>query len=156
MNLWSVPNLLLQKFPAEAFMVTAKLTFHNHFDGEEVGLVIMGEDYQYIKLEQENKQVVVKTITCHNAPKGNPEKEIFQQKFSGNTIYFRVKVQKGAVCSFSYSADNKKFTAAGEDFHAVPGRWIGAKMGFFALRNGKINDAGNADIDWFRVEKIEK
>jgi len=155
-NLWSVPNLLLQKFPAEAFMVTAKLTFHNHFDGEEVGLVIMGEDYQYITLEQENNQLFVKTLTCHNAPKGNPEKEIFQRKFSGNTIYFRVKVQKGAVCSFSYSADNKKFTAAGEDFHAVPGRWIGAKMGFFALRNGKINDAGNADIDWFRVEKIEK
>jgi len=26
-------------------------------------------------------------------------------------------------------------------------------MGFYALRDGTINDAGYADIDWFRVEK---
>jgi len=155
-NLWSVPNLLLQKFPAEEFMVTTKLTFHHRFDGEEVGLVVMGEDYQYIKLEQENKQLMVKTVSCHDARKGNPEKEIFQQKFTGPTAYFRVKVREGAVCNFSFSADGKNFTEAGEKFHAVPGRWIGAKVGLFALRNGKINDAGNADVDWFRIEKIEK
>jgi hypothetical protein len=65
-------------------------------------------------------------------------------------------VKAGAICSFSFSADGKKFTEAGESFQAVPGRWIGAKVGFFALRDGVINDAGNADIDWFRIEKLKK
>ena len=93
-------------------------------------------------------------VRCEKARTGGTEKELFQQPFSGNTIWFRVKVVKGAVCSFSYSADGKKFAEAGEDFNAVPGRWIGAKIGFFALRNGITNDAGNADIDWFRIQKI--
>lgn len=31
-------------------------------------------------------------------------------------------------------------------------RWIGAKVGFFFVRNGIFNDAGSADIDWFRIE----
>ncbi|MFV0268010.1 MAG: hypothetical protein ACK5HT_12840 [Draconibacterium sp.] len=72
---------------------------------------------------------------------------------NGNEIYFRVKVEKGAVCSFSYSVDGKKFKNAGPSFNAVPGRWIGAKIGYFALREGITNDAGTVDIDWFRIEK---
>jgi hypothetical protein len=32
------------------------------------------------------------------------------------------------------------------------GVWIGAKFGFFALRDGFINDSGTANIDWVRVE----
>jgi beta-xylosidase len=27
-NLWEVPNVLLQKFPAEEFMITTKMNFH--------------------------------------------------------------------------------------------------------------------------------
>ncbi|TNF43144.1 MAG: glycoside hydrolase, partial [Bacteroidetes bacterium] len=59
----------------------------------------------------------------------------------------------GAVCSFSFSADGENFKNAGSDFTAKPGRWIGAKIGFFALREGITNDAGTVDIDWFRIDK---
>jgi hypothetical protein len=41
----------------------------------------------------------------------------------------------------------------GNAFKAREGKWIGAKVGFYAVREGIINDAGSADIDWFRVEK---
>jgi hypothetical protein len=37
-------------------------------------------------------------------------------------------------------------------FSAQPGQWIGAKVGLFCVRLGKINDAGFADVDWFRIE----
>jgi Beta xylosidase C-terminal Concanavalin A-like domain len=40
-----------------------------------------------------------------------------------------------------------------EKFTAQPGRWIGAKAGLFCTRQVKTNDAGFADIDWFRIEK---
>jgi hypothetical protein len=36
-------------------------------------------------------------------------------------------------------------------FQAEPGRWTGAKAGLFCSRNTAINDAGFADVDWFRV-----
>jgi hypothetical protein len=35
---------------------------------------------------------------------------------------------------------------------ARPGRWIGAKVGLFAVRSGPTSENGYADFDWFRVE----
>ncbi|MGF7139439.1 glycoside hydrolase family 43 protein [Roseimarinus sediminis] len=152
-NLWPVGNLLLQKFPAEEFTATAKITFNHRFDGEEAGFVVMGEDYQYIALKQVDGKLQTRVVNCEGARKGGAEKEIFSESYEGNTVYFRVEVKKGAVCSFSYSENGKRFSAAGAAFEAMPGRWIGAKVGFFALRDGMINDAGNVDIDWIRIEK---
>jgi len=152
-GLWEVPNLLLQKFPAEEFTTTTKLTFNSRTPNEEVGFVVMGEDYQFVSLRSLEEGLVVRTVQCKNARTGGKEMELFSEKMEGNEIYFRVKVEKGAACSFSYSVDGKKYTNAGPSFTAVPGRWIGAKIGYFALRDGITNDAGTVDIDWFRIEK---
>ena len=51
-----------------------------------------------------------------------------------------------AVCSFSWSLDGENFVKAGPDFIAAPGRWIGAKFGFFCNRYAPKNDAGSLDI----------
>ncbi len=152
-GLWMVPNLLLQKFPAEEFMATTKITFSARDDGEEVGFVVMGEDYQYISLKQLNGKLWVRVASCKNARTGGKEKELYAEEYNGNAVYFRIKVEKGAVCSFSFSSNGRKFKTAGAKFQAVPGRWIGAKIGYFALRNDIINDSGTVDIDWFRVTK---
>ena len=68
------------------------------------------------------------------------------------TFYLRVKVSEGAMCQFSFSIDGKTFTNAGVPFKAREGKWIGAKVGLFFTRPGKFNDAGTADVDWFRFE----
>jgi len=151
-GLWNVPNLLLQKFPAEEFTATTKLTFNARTDNEEVGFLAMGEDYQFISLKRINGKLSVRVVKCKNARTGGKEQELFSEDFTGFEIYFRVKVEKGAVCKFSFSADGKNFREAGSVFEAKPGRWIGAKTGFFALRDGVTNDAGTVDIDWFRIE----
>ncbi len=152
-NLWSVPNMLLQKFPAEEFVATTKLTFNHRFDGEEAGFVVMGEDYQYISLKQEEGELYTRVVKCNNARKDGIETELYKEKCKETTIYFRVEVKKGAVCTFSYSINGKKFKDIGTEFSAVPGRWIGAKIGYFALRDGFINNSGTVDIDWFRITK---
>ena len=154
-NLWPVPNMLLQKFPAEEFMATAKLTFNHRFDGEEAGFIIMGDSYQYISLKQVDGKLVIRIVRCKGARTGNPEEILFEEEFNSSTVYFRVNIKEGAVCSFSYSENGRRFNRAGEEFQAVPGRWIGAKVGFFALRGGMINDAGNVDVDWFRIEPLK-
>ena len=68
-------------------------------------------------------------------------------------IYFRVQVKKDAVCSFSYSEDGNNFKTIGEPFKVKPGRWVGAKVGLIFSRINKTNDAGFADVDWFRIDK---
>ncbi|WP_010417868.1 glycoside hydrolase family 43 protein [Anaerophaga thermohalophila] len=154
-NLWGVPNMLLQKFPAVKFVATTKLTFNHRFDGEETGFVVMGDSYQYISLKQENKKLLVCVVRCKGARKGGNEEVLYEQEVDNNTVYFRIEVRDGALCSFSFSENGRRFKTVGEEFQAVPGRWIGAKIGYFALRDGIINDAGNVNIDWFRIKPLK-
>jgi beta-xylosidase len=152
-GLWYAPNLLLQKFPAEEFKATTKLSFTARSDNEEVGFVVMGEDYQYISLKSEKDILYIRVINCKNAHSGGKETELFCEAVEQKEIFLRVKVEKNAVCSFSFSTDGNYFNPAGRTFVAKPGRWIGAKIGYFALREGVTNDSGTVDIDWFRIEK---
>ena len=152
-NLWGIPNLLLQKFPAPEFTATAKITFDARFTGEEVGLLVMGLDYGAISLVKNDAKLEIRTISCKQADKSAKEEITDAQVVDPSVIFLRVHVGKGAEYAFSYSFDGKIFTALGKPFKAREGRWIGAKIGFYALRNGVTNDAGSADIDWFRIEK---
>ncbi len=155
-GLWEVPNLLLQKFPAEDFVATTKLSFMPRLNGDEVGFVVMGEDYQYISLKMINEKLIIRVVKCKIARTAAQEEELFLADYDGTGIYFRIEVKKGAVCTFSFSGDGKNFKEAGTAFEAKPGRWIGAKIGFFALRDGITNDAGTVNIDWFRIDKFNE
>jgi len=152
-NLWDMPNLMLQKFPAPEFTATTKLTFDARFDGEEVGLVVMGMDYGALSILRNNSKLEIRSLYCKQADKSGKEEITESKPINGSTIWLRVQVRNGAECSFSFSVDGQTFSAIGKSFKARQGRWIGAKVGFYALRNGVINDAGSADIDWFRIEK---
>ncbi|MEO6731817.1 MAG: glycoside hydrolase 43 family protein [Ferruginibacter sp.] len=152
-NLWDVPSLLMQKFPAEEFVATAKFSFTPKTIGEKFGLVVMGMSYADIAVSNTNDGINISYTSCNEADKGKQEtvKQISKIKGDGD-LYFRLKVDKGAVCTFSYSTDGKMFTSVPDKFTATPGRWIGATMGFFCSRTQKINDAGFAEVDWFRIE----
>ena len=88
--------------------------------------------------------------------------------YEATDIYLRLKVepreQKGnvpdAVCTFWYSMDGKEWhhmtangsTPKGEAvFVAAPGKWIGAKFGFFCNRLAQKNDSGWMQVDWIKV-----
>jgi beta-xylosidase len=152
-NFWNISNLMLQKFPAPEFTATVKLTFDARFDGEEVGLIVMGMDYGRIMLKREGGRLQVQTATCMKADKESKEEFAEPQGVNSSTIWLRVNVRKGGECNFSFSTDGLQFNPQGTNFMAREGRWIGSKIGLFALRNGVINDSGSADIDWFRIEK---
>ncbi|WP_179008985.1 glycoside hydrolase family 43 protein [Winogradskyella forsetii] len=152
-NLHPVSNLLLQKFPAEEFTATTKLTFNARHDNEEVGFLIMGLDYSYIRLKQEEGNLFLSQVMCEDADKDKAETETDKTKLDANTVYLQVKVSKGALCEFFYSLDNKNFKPIGTKFKAREGKWIGSKIGYLALREGVINDSGSLDIDWIRFTK---
>lgn len=151
-NLWGAPNLLLQKMPAEEFAATAKLTFYPHFDGERTGLIVMGRDYAHLTVEQEGGGLFLKQTTCYGAERGEAEKEVKKIPLLQKEIYLRVAIAKGGKCRFSYSLDGNKFSDFGEVFQAKEGKWIGAKVGLFCVRDKHENDGGYADYDWFRID----
>ncbi len=152
-NLFDVGNLLLQKFPAEEFTATTKMTFNSRFDEEQTGLLVMGLDYSYLKVKQSAGQLSISQVICKNADKKGVETESEAIKLKSNLFYLQVKVKAGGICNFFYSEDGEKYSAIGTDFIAKEGKWIGAKLGFLALRNGTINDAGSVRIDWIRINK---
>ncbi len=155
-NLWGVPNVLLQKFPADEFMVTTKLTFKPNpkLENEKAGLTIMGFSYANIAIESKKDGNYLVYTLCKDAEKGKAEIETVLGKAANATVYFRVKVSKGGKCKFSYGYDGQSFIDAGDEFTAEVGRWIGAKVGLFCTRQTQINDSGWADVDWFRVTPI--
>lgn len=155
LNLFDVPNLLLQKFPDDNFTATTKLQFNSYSDGDEAGLVIMGLDYNYLKLKKANGKIFLSQMICKNANKKELEKETESVELKTNMIFLQVKVTENGNCTFAFSEDGKIFTNIGIPFIAKEGKWIGAKLGFVALREGFINDAGNLKIDWIRFNKIQ-
>ncbi|UEG49386.1 glycoside hydrolase 43 family protein [Ferruginibacter lapsinanis] len=152
-NYWEVPNILLQKFPAEEFTATTKFNYNLRVSGERFGFTIMGLDYAYISVVKKGNENYLCYTTCKGADKGNAESEQVIDKLTDGNYYFRVRISKGAVCTFSYSSDGNDFKEIAEKFTATPGKWIGAKIGYFFTRTAKTNDAGFADIDWFRINK---
>ena len=150
-NLWDVPNLLLQKFPAPQFTATTRVTFTPRTEGERTGLLVMGQDYSYLALTQGADGLYVSQAISRDAERRNPESESARRRVAGSIFYLRVQVTETAVCRFSYSSDGTNFVPVGEPFTARKGRWIGAKVGLFAIRTGTTRETGYADFDWFRV-----
>ncbi|MDR1698242.1 MAG: glycoside hydrolase 43 family protein [Prevotellaceae bacterium] len=152
-NLWDVPNLLLQKFPAEEFTVTAKMTFtpDARYTGERAGFVVMGEDYALISIENTRDGLIFSQRECMQAHKGNEEKINAFAPTLVNSFYVKLEVRKNAVCHFSYSLDGVNFNEMGNAFTAKAGRWIGAKFGFFCQRPKWSNDGGWLDVSEINV-----
>lgn len=164
-NFWEVPNLLLQKFPAEEFTATAKLKISAKMDGQLSGMIVMGWDYTWLGLEKQGENFVLKQGICKDAEQGSPEQVLMlaqlspSRKFDAGIypnyereIYIRLHVGKDALCRFSYSLDGKRFVEIGSVFKARQGKWIGAKMGMFSV-TPYGEERGWVDIDWFHVEK---
>lgn len=159
-----MPNLLLQKFPGDNFTATTKLTFENNPDAKvsSTGLVVFGEDYAYIAIEQDNEgklKLVQRSLKDAFNTK-NVETEIASIPINQKELYFRAKVEMiqkiepfDSNVTFYYSTDGKSFKPFGNPFKARAGRWVGAKIGLFATGTKSINDSSYADYDWFRVEE---
>ncbi|HCC95136.1 MAG TPA: glycoside hydrolase [Flavobacteriaceae bacterium] len=158
-NLWTVPNLLTQKFPAPNFTASTKvkLTPEDATEGKTAGLLIMGTDYQSLVITNKKDGYYLQLIRAEKAEKNNPEKILSEVKLGSNEVFLKVKVSEpNGICQFSFSENGKKYTSIGEPFQAKPGKWIGAKVGLYSISSQEAKRGGYADFDWFRIDKNEK
>lgn len=155
-NLWPVPNLLLQKFPAPNFTAVTKVDYKVEWDvwqGKKAGLIITGNDYAYLSIAKDEKGYKISQVICKNALNGGAEEIIDEKRISTSVAYLKVSViAPGARCAFSYSEDGLNFKSIGQDFYAKQDKWIGAKVGLFCTSNPGVRLGGYADFDWFRVD----
>jgi beta-xylosidase len=152
-NLRDLPSILMQKFPAEQFKITTKLQFSPNTEGDKIALIVWGHDYSYLNVVKKADGLWLNQAFCADANKGNVETNKDLIKLEDPTIWMQVIVEKGGMCTFAYSLDGTNFKYTGDSFKAKEGHWIGAKVGLFCFRSAlKGNDAGFADIDYFRIE----
>ena len=164
-NMWLVPNMLLQKIPADSFTATTKLRLAAKAEHQRGGIIMMGLSYSALVVERVGEEFLLKQLTCHNADKGQAEqaqviatlKPTDRNKIPYHPaiyldIQLRMTVSDGLV-NFAYSRDGKSFQPAGTAFKMREGKWIGAKMGLVAVEDNEKSDSGLLDVDWFRVAK---
>ena len=155
-NLWNVPNLLTQKFPAPNFAASTKvkLTPEEAKEGKTAGLLVMGLDHQSIVITNKPNGFYIQLRRAEKADKGGEEKILFETKLKSNEVYLKVNVNEpNGLCQFSYSENGKNFIKTGDVFQAKPGKWIGAKVGLYSISTSKAPRGGYADFDWFRITK---
>ena len=162
-NFWEVPNLLLQKTPADEFTVTTKLRMTSKADGQFGGLIMMGLDYSALVVKRSGDSFKLVQVSCKAADKGTPQTEQLIATLKPTAIdktdykpgihediYLRLRVSDSKV-RFSWSSDGRKFSDCGDEFLMKEGKWIGAKFGFIAAETDPKCDRGWVDADWIRI-----
>ena len=163
-NFWEVPNLLLQKTPADKFTATTKLRFTSKADGQMGGLIMMGLDYSALVVRRVGKEFQLLQITCKGADKGNTQTEQLIATLKPTAedkidykpgihmdIYMRLTVDNSKL-QFAYSLDGKKYKPCGTEFQMREGKWIGAKFGYVSVDPNPKSDRGCLDADWIRID----
>jgi hypothetical protein len=152
-NLWNFPAMYLQKIPADTFTITTKIEFTSLQKGERAGFILMGKSYAALELMHSNNGLQLNYITCKDADKKQSEQSVKLLENAPSSIYFRMKMETGAIASYSYSIDGIHYDNIGTIFTAFPGIWVGAKMGFYCVSNAVTNDAGYLEIQSFNIKK---
>ena len=163
-NLWNFPAMYLRKLPAEKFIATTKITFNSLQKEERAGFIIFGKSYAAIELKNTEKGLVLNYVECNKAEKGGKEivtplttlitTPISTLGATNNiiSIYFRIQMDTNAKASFAYSLDGVTFTSIPNTFIAMPGIWVGAKIGYYCVSNHITNDAGYLEINSFNIQ----
>jgi beta-xylosidase len=147
-GLGRTPNLLLQKLPARAFTVETQLEFSPAHDGDEAGILVAGDASAALALRAQGQrsQIVFR----------REGREQVVGELSRGKAKLRVRMEEGGRCGFSLVDDPGTRFAGPEEFLAVAGKWIGAKIGVYSIgRTSAETRCGFADFDYFRFSALE-
>ena len=163
-SLLNVPNMLLQKTPADSFVATTKIRMTAKDQNQLGGLIMMGLDYSALVVKRVGDEFHLLQLTNSSDKRKTHGEELIAtlkptesdkidyQPAIHETIYLRMVVDNGK-CRFFYSLNGKTYKEAGTEFQMKEGKWIGAKIGLIAVEPAGNTNRGWVDADWFRVTK---
>ena len=135
-------------------------------DNSEGVVLQYAECEDALKGKQEN---IIRTVPLSSEPLPVPYSNSYMSTtvppvspvaYMASDVYVKMKVmpedRKGNVpdltARFWYSLDGKRWTElTDKPFVGKPGKWIGAKFGFFCNRQASKNDSGWMQVDWIEV-----
>lgn len=149
-NLWKHPNLLLRKIYAGASTVETAIDFAHLQVGETGGLIAFGLDYHWIGVQRDSLGYWLQVVSCLQAEQGSPERDAYKIRIPSPGVKFRLHIDDRALCSFQYQCENEKWNDIPGRFQLKPGKWVGAKLGYFTIRNSITNNAGWMEVGYYR------
>ncbi|QOS13637.1 glycoside hydrolase domain protein (plasmid) [Haloferax gibbonsii] len=153
-NLWSVPSLLLQKFPAPAFTATTEVRCGLEEGTGHGGLLVMGSEYAYLSVRKTTDGVNLIQARNTSPSEGDLDTVVERVPLRGSSARLRATVEDGGRVQFAYATDDAGFESIGEPFQAQQGRWIGAKIGLFVAQSSESAvDGGYCDFEYFEVSE---
>jgi beta-xylosidase len=152
--LWDAGQLLLQKFPAQRFTVTATLDGSRLGEGAAGGLVVMGRDYAWVGFRRDDGALRLVQVVARDADEDGTDETLASLPAPARTLQVQARVAPGAHVTFGYrQGTTGPFQPIGAEFVAREGVWIGAKVGLFAVMGAPGGRApGHLDVDAFMVE----
>lgn len=155
-NLWTNPQLLLQKLPAPAFTAETRFDPSGLLPGERGGLVMMGMDYAAVFVQRaRDGSLTLHYAHCERAMSGASEHILHSVSLPANTTDLRIRcgLEEGGRSTFSWaSGDSDNFDTFAETFQTVEGRWIGAKIGLFIEKGDRHGERGSLRFDYLRIK----
>ena len=129
------------------------------------GLVVMGRDSAYVAVERNARGFAIVRSVGRDVDTGGADADVRDPSGSEAVLpvgiaTLRATFTAGGRVRFRVDPGEAKSVDASPEFVARPGVWVGARVGLFAFAPGDPNvrgpARGYADVDWFRVEPIEK
>lgn len=162
-QLCDVPNLLLQKWPAPEFRITTCLHLEGMQEGDAAGLISQCLHYTALTVGKENGRIRLwqrtgnwekedETQVAIEMPETAKDSTSGDESLPSCKIYLRMQVKDAKEISFAVSADGSTFYPVGKTEAATPGRWVGAKAGLFAIKEG--DGGGTVAVEYFVFEAI--
>ncbi len=144
------PNLLLQKLPARAFVAETQVEVAavggKSKSKSRFGLIVMGEHHAAVTLEPAVRGLVARLVIDNQV--------VESAELARGPIRIGVAFADGGDCRFFFQAPGELERSFAALFRAVPGRWIGAKVGLFALAGEPATEPGHADFAYFRFDAL--
>lgn len=138
----AAPSLLLQKIPGPAFTIETWLELTDPEGGVRAGLIVMGEHHAALAVTGSTGGHLVRLLVDGVA--------VYEAHVNTRGVRLRVSFSEGGSCRFAHGAKDGPLTELSHTFQAVPGRWIGAKLGLFSVCEAPTAGGAYADFDYFR------
>lgn len=138
----NAPHLLLQKLPGPTFSVETWVESSGLARGEQAGLIAMGEHHFALAVSP-----VGTDLELHILVDDTPTERAL---VTARGVRLRLTLTEDGMCRFSFGSREGVLTPLGAPFKMTRGRWIGAKIGLFALAAPGAASSGYADFDYFR------
>ncbi|GAA3479925.1 hypothetical protein GCM10018966_044550 [Streptomyces yanii] len=151
-DLRALPNVLVQRLPAETFTAEVGITLGSQEAGAKAGLAVLGDAFSWIGLERaEDGGIRLVHRYAESVAEHERDAEHSRPAPEGRAR-LRIEVTAGARCHFlADTGDGAGFRSSGQPFAAAPWRWVGALLGLFATAPTGTGPAGTADFTDFRT-----